>query len=723
MESTRPSAEIVSHHILATANFADARARVLKDGDTFAIFDHDGGIKSGRLGEQGIYHEGTRLLSGLRMDLEGRPLMFLGSTAGGDSGQLAMVLTNPDLVEDDRVRLPFGTLHFGLRTFLLRGVCYQQLRVKNHSTSRVDTWLSIAFAADFIDIFEVSGQKRTQRGTTLAADICSNQVRLRYLGLDGVLRQLTVQFTPLPAELSPSAAKLDLLLEPQQEAELLLTFACKGGLFDSQSLPFEQARNVMQAKVASYSSWSCHIQTSSGQTNAWIDRAVSDLRMMTTDLPTGPYPYAGLPWFNTPFGRDGIITALECLWLRPNLARGVLGYLASTQATAVIPAQDAEPGKILHETRQGEMAALGELPFSQYYGSADATPLFVLLAGAYYERTGDVAFAKSIWSHVEAALNWIDNYGDCDGDGFVEYRRASATGLVHQGWKDSDDAIFHSDGTPADGPIALSEVQAYVFAARRAAATLAKALGCAERAAQLNEAASALQQRFEDTFWSEKIGTYALALDGDKQPCLLRTSNAGHCLFAGIANPARALQVARSLLAEDAYSGWGIRTLATSEIRYNPMGYHNGSIWPHDNAIIARGLARYGLAEGAVQILNNLLEAGMHFDSDRMPELFCGFPRDPGEGPVFYPVACSPQAWAAGSVFLLLQAALGLEISAIEKQVSFTRPQLPRSLDELRVYNLEIAGATVDLLLVRRDHDVGVNVLRRDGNVQVIVVK
>ncbi|HWA99260.1 MAG TPA: amylo-alpha-1,6-glucosidase [Pirellulales bacterium] len=711
------------YHVLAASSVADERTRVLKHGDTFAVFDHYGDIKPGGLGEQGLYHEGTRFLSCWLLVLDGGRPFFLGSTVRDENDQLTVALTNPDLVHAGKVRVALGALHLALRKILWKATCYQQLRIKNHGLERVTFSLTVHFAADYADIYEVRGLKRKSRGEDLPAELTDERVILGYRGLDGVARRTELQFTPRPASLTDRACRFELVLDPQQELAINIAIGCHCQSVDRRLLAFDDARAEAEADLDRANAWSCHLQSSNAQVNAWISRAVSDLHMMTTELPTGPYPYAGVPWFNTPFGRDGIITALECLWLRPELARGVLAYLAATQATEIVPEQDAEPGKILHETRNGEMAALKEMPFGRYYGSVDATPLFVLLAGQYYERTADWAFIEQLWPHVEAALGWIDHYGDRDGDGFVEYQRQSGDGLVHQGWKDSDDAIYHADGSLATGPIALCEVQGYVFAARLAGATLAGALGLTHRATELTRQAEAIAKQFEQAFWSERLSTYALALDGEKRPCLVRSSNAGHCLFTGIASAEHAERVVRTLLGPDSLSGWGVRTIAAGEPRFNPMGYHNGSVWPHDNAMIAQGFARYGLAAEATRLFAGLFGASLYFDLHRMPELFCGFAKEAGEGPVLYPVACTPQAWAAASVFLLLQACLGLTVSGLDRHIYLDRPSLPGSLDELRVHNLDVNGSTVDLLLVRHKHDVGVSVLRRDGDIRVTATK
>jgi glycogen debranching enzyme len=368
------------------------------------------------------------------------------------------------------------------------------------------------------------------------------------------------------------------------------------------------------------------------------------------------------------------------------------------------------------------MAMLGEVPFRLYYGSVDSTPLFVLLAGLYAERTGDMATVAALWPAIEAALAWIDGPGDRDGDGFVEYLRATEEGLANQGWKDSLDAVFHADGRLAEGPIALAEVQAYVFAAKQLAAGCARKLGHVDRAVALERQAKDLAARFERAFWCPEIQMYAEALDGAKEPCRVRTSNAGQVLFTGIADPDRARMVAGALMGSDFFSGWGIRTVSRREVRYNPMSYHNGSIWPHDNALIALGFARYGVKQAIDRVFKGMFDAAAYMDFRRLPELFCGFRRSPARGPTLYPVACSPQAWSAATPFCLLQASLGLELDPAARQIRLRNPRLPPFLDEVILRNVTVQESSVDLIIHRRDNDVSLRVLRTQGGIEVSVV-
>jgi glycogen debranching enzyme len=711
------------YYIQAPSPVAEVQSRVLKQGDTFAVFDHHGDINPQALGQEGIYHEGTRFLSCFLLEVDGVRPLFLSSTIKDDNDVLAVDLTNPDVVGQGPLDIARGQLHLARLKFLWGGVCHERLSVQSYQSGPARVRLAFHFEADFADIFEVRGTPRRQRGQYLEPVRAGAGVVLAYRGLDQVTRRTRLRFTPAPAQLSGDTAVFELTLPPQGLAHIDLAVCCEHDGGRPANERFDEALFAAGSDWQTARRDACRVETSNERFNDWVNRATADLHMMTTRLPTGPYPYAGVPWFSTPFGRDGIITALQVLWLEPALARGVLAFLAATQATAVVPEQDAQPGKILHETRGGEMANLGEVPFGRYYGSVDATPLFVYLAGSYYERTADRAFVESIWPNVEAALGWIDQYGDADGDGLVEYARTSPSGLVHQGWKDSHDAVFHADGRDAEPPIALCEVQGYVYAARLAGARLAEVLGHEDRAEALCRQAGELRRQFGQRFWCEELSTYALALDGAKRPCRVRSSNAGQCLFTGIAEPAHARRVAGTLLHADSFSGWGVRTIAVGEARYNPMSYHNGSVWPHDNSLIAYGLARYHLKRPVLDILTGQFDASLFMELHRLPELFCGFARRTGSGPTLYPVACSPQAWAAAAVFLLVQSSLGLSVRGGEPQVHFSFPLLPPFLREVRILNLKVGEAAIDLLLQRHGHDVGINVLRREGQVEVHMVK
>lgn len=701
----------------------DEHNRVLKHAETFAVFDSFGNIQRIGLGEQGIYHDGTRHLSRFDLRIHGRRPLLLSSTVKEDNALLAVDLTNPDYLVDGQVVLPRNQVHFFRCTFLWNGASYEKLRLRNYSLSPVEIRFSFQFAADFADIFEVRGLKRERRGEMQPPVVREDRVELSYRGLDNVVRRTTVGFSPTPQLIHADSAEFHEILPAHSEKSWYITVLCNVPHAVIEPDGYARAMDAAAEEAHSFRSLDAGIHTANEQFNDWLQRSSADLYLMVSPTRHGFYPYAGVPWFSTVFGRDGIITAFEYLWVNPLLAKGVLGYLAAHQATTSNAEQDADPGKILHETRRGEMAALQEIPFGCYYGSVDATPLFVALAGAYYERTADLDFIKAIWPNVRAALNWIDAYGDLDHDGFVEYARRSAHGLVTQGWKDSFDSVFHADGAIAEGPIALCEVQGYVYAAKRAGAQLAELLGDRVFADKLYEQSEQLRQRFEDEFWCEELSTYALALDGAKQPCRVRTSNPGHCLFTGIVSRERAKRVAATLLNETSFSGWGVRTVATTEARYNSMSYHNGSVWPHDNAILAAGLARYGFSNQVMAIANGLYDMSRFVDLHRMPELLCGFPRRPGEGPTLYPVACAPQSWAAGTVFLLLQSLLGLTIDAPRRQIRFTRPVMPESIDRMWIRNLRVGDASVDLSIERFSSDVGVELLGRHGELEIITVK
>jgi len=710
-------------YIPATASLQERRPRTLKHGDTFGVFDHNGDALFGPGSPEGIYHRDTRHLSHLYLSIDGMRPTLLSSTARDDNAVLVCDLTNPEITDGEGRRLvPQDILQIRRTRFLWNARIYERIALHNYDIRPRRFRVQIDYAADFGDIFEVRGAERPRRGRCHTPSVEAEAVTLAYEGLDERRRETRLHFEPAPTEIGADRAVFAVELAPNERKTLFLEIRCGVG-YGARSprrgffAGFRDARRALRTATGRAAS----VASSNEVLNETLRRSVSDLYMLITDTPQGPYPYAGIPWFSAVFGRDALITALETLWLDPAIARGVLRHLAATQATRTDEAADAEPGKILHEMRFGEMAELNEVPFGCYYGSVDSTPLFVMLAGAYLERTGDLETALELWPSVEAALTWLDTHGDRDGDGFIEYDRRNDGGLVNQGWKDSNDSVFHEDGALAEGSVALVEVQAYAYGAWRAAALMARRLKRRrEEVTAMTQRASELRRRFDQAFWDEALGTYVLALDGHKRPCRVRSSNAGHALLTGIALPERASRTVRGLMEPSSYSGWGIRTIATTEARYNPMSYHNGSVWPHDNALIGAGMARYGYRGDTARILQGLFEASTYIDLKRLPELICGFPRLRSHGPTFYPVACAPQAWAAASILSLVQSCLGLGFDPDNSSIVFDQPMVPAFADDITLRRLSLGAGRLDAHFGKANNEVAVSVLSRSGGVRAL---
>ena len=707
-------------YIAATGPSSRPR-HTMKEGDTFAVVDSHSDIGASAGGPDGLFNHDTRFLSHFELLIHGMQPLLLGSRMRDDNVSLSVDLTNPDVYRDGKIVLPKDTIHIVRTTYIWAGVAHQRVHISNHGNAEIDFTLSMLFDCDFCDLFEVRGTRRAARGTMQDPSIGDGHVVFAYTGLDGRVRKSALCFEPAPPRLVQGAATYIVSLKGGASRTIFFSAECHG---DEVPKPETFMKGFVSAnrREKSVSRGVATVESSNNIFNEVMCRSAADLGMLLTETPQGRYPYAGIPWYSTTFGRDGIITALQMLWCSPGIAKGVLQRLAAFQAMTVDPLADAEPGKILHEMRGGEMAALREVPFGLYYGAVDSTPLFVVLAGLYLERTDDLATVRQLWPAIERALAWMDGPGDRDKDGFLEYARADRKGLRNQGWKDSFDSVFHADGRLAEGPIALVEVQAYAYAARKLGASCARRLGQMLKAQALDLQAERLAERFEEAFWCDDIGTYAIALDGAKNPCRVRTSNAGQVLWTGIARPDRARRVAEGLMTADFFSGWGIRTVAKGEPRYNPMSYHDGSVWPHDNSLIALGMARYGLVSHAERVFDGLFAASSYMDLRRLPELFCGFRRRRGAAPTLYPVACAPQAWASAAPFLMLQAVLGLELDPTTRSIRFRNPCMPRFAESITLHNLGFEDACVDVMLRRMGEHVAMRVLRNHGAIQVSMV-
>ena len=694
--------------------------QVIKEDDAFLLADERGDVPAGAAGGLGLYTCDTRFLSRFELRVNGAAPLVLQSEAERNFAARILLMNAPvadgacypGLARDSVTLERLRAIH--------RGVLYERLTVTNHHHAAQVVEVTYHLDADFADIFVVRGFRGARTGSVTSRSADAYGLRIRYRGIDGLERETRVRFSEPAAvwddghrfrfHLGPGSSRsLTLTVEPIVERVLAAVVAdAPAGTLAGGRAPSDRCHKRTSAGHAgdlgrslddvladleqSYRTWQQalpRVESGHAVFDRVLERGLADLRMLTTDLGDGPLAVAGVPWFAVPFGRDSLITALQALPFQPELARGTLRTLARLQGTRVDPWRAEEPGKIPHEVRFGELANTGQIPFGRYYGTVDATPLFLILAAEFYRWTADRAFAESLKPHVEAALDWIERYGDADGDGFIEYPGARGGGLINQGWKDSGDSVIHRDGTLAQGPIALCEVQGYVYEALRQWSRIFTEWGDVQRAARLEERAARLKQRFAEAFWMEDEGFVALALDGAKRRVAVVTSNPGHLLLTDLLDRDKADRVARRLLEPDLFSGYGIRTMSARERAYNPVSYHNGSVWPHDNSLIAWGLARHGHHEAVHRILAGILAVAEQAEYNRLPELWCGFPAEPGRRFVPYPVACSPQAWAAGAPLLLLRALLGLEPD-VPGGVIRLRPVLPAWLGELRVLDLRL---------------------------------
>ncbi|MPS49406.1 glycogen debranching N-terminal domain-containing protein [Methylobacillus sp.] len=680
---------------LETSHASHEAPFVLKAKDSFIVMSSLGDIGGA---SEGLFIDDTRMLSRLSVRLENQRPVLLSAAISEDNVMFISHQTNPELVLPRQVLLP-GTLHLERRCLLYDNQLHIRLALENFGTTAVDLSLQLGWQADFVDMFEIRGQRRMRRGQRSRSEISPRHVTMAYEGLDRQQRRSVISFSQAPDSLTEESANFRLHLAPRERWELVLSVDRKPHRASPDA--FMKAERKARRQMHRRTMRGAQLHADNPLFSRWLQRARADLALLTSDLPTGPYPYAGIPWFSTPFGRDAIITALQTLWIDPSLAEGVLRYLAEHQSEETSAFRDAQPGKIMHETRKGEMAAMNELPFARYYGGVDTTPLFIMLAGAWYRRTGDRKGLEQLWPALLAAIRWVEERLEENHAGLLSYQRAEDSGLQNQGWKDSADAVSHADGSLASPPIALLEVQGYAWRALQDMADMSKAIDHSPGlAARWESLAEKLRLQVEERFWMENRQFYGLALDGKDTLCEVEGSNAGHLLWSGLPASDRAYHVIQKLLAPAFNSGWGIRTLSEQEIRYNPGAYHNGSVWPHDVAICAAGMARYGEREGVRQLLDNLFEAALCF-SLRLPELFCGFSRTRGEQPVLYPVACQPQAWASGAVFMLLQAALGLEIDATGHCVRIVRPQLPSGVNQLTLRHLQVGGEFISVTFQR----------------------
>src|ERR671918_390438 len=694
-----------------------SRVLAIKEGETFCYSDTEGNLDDRPGFGLGLYSRDTRFLSHFKMRISGRDPILLSSSA--ERAYMCYVdVTNPDLYDDGRIAVPQQTLNIR-RMRAVSGRIYERIRMKHYNSFAVAYDVEFEMGADFADLFEVRGLSRERRGHHDPPTVDEHSAEFSYVGEDEVRRSTRVAFGQAPArvEIRGDLIFVAFRVELGPHETRVLAFTVEPSVAE-EAPPEKEFDAAVHELRRSYEDWErecTQIRTDNELFDQLLTQGLRDLRALYTSMDGNGVIAAGIPWFVAPFGRDTLIASHQLLMVNPRPARESLRVLASLQGTEVDDWRDEEPGKILHEIRRGELATSGYVPHTPYYGSVDATPWFLILLAQYFRWTGDVEFVQEMLPAVEAALTWINEYGDLDGDGFVEYRSRSKRGLRNQGWKDSWDSVVHADGRLAEPPIALVEVQGYVYMAKQRTADVFASIGDRERAVRLREEATLLRKRFNDAFWMEDEQYFAGALDGDKRHVRTVMSNPGHALYCDIVDREKADHLAKRLFQPDMFSGWGIRTMSKSATAYNPMSYHNGSVWPHDNALIAAGLKRYGYVDATNRIATAMFDAAIHSDYMRLPELFCGFTRRTPSRPVQYPVACSPQAWAAGAPFLLLQAMLGVSALAHENLLTVNKPHLPRWLNQVELRNLRVGNSMLSLIFRREGETTGFSLLAKEG--------
>ncbi|WP_124727446.1 glycogen debranching N-terminal domain-containing protein [Staphylospora marina] len=682
--------------------------QLIKDGEVFLFSDPEGTVPGGNAEGYGLWRRDMRHLSTLEWELEGVGLVTLSSEARGARGKTRY--TNLEVKSGDEVLFWRESLEIIRERWIDGSVLHDRFRLTNLDRRQLRSHMVIRVDADFADMFTVRGFAGGKTGNKRQSECGHSSVRFVYEGVDGLVRRTSVSVDTDAETDEEGRFRIPVLLEPGESMSVTLSVVSSEGDESPEVLSPDESFLRVLRKEEQWRTSCPEAETDSVAFKGMLETALGDFRMLLTDAGDGELPVAGLPWFAVPFGRDSLIAAWQALPVRPELALAVIRTMARHQGSRLDPWRDEEPGKIMHEIRRGELANSGQVPFTPYYGSIDSTPLFLILMAEYWRFTGDFETIRTFADHARRAFEWMDRHGDPDGRGYTSYVRKSEKGIDNQGWKDSADSVVHKDGRLAEAPISLCEVQGYVYMARTRWAELFRLLGDEETANRLREQAEDLKRRFADDFWMEDESFVALALDKDRRKVGAVTSNPGHLLMTGILDPDKGARVGRRLLESDLFSGWGIRTMSDREKAYNPMSYHNGSVWPHDNSLILLGLLETGMTDEAARLMAGLIRSASCFGDYRLPELFCGYGENEGN-PVPYPVACSPQAWAAGAAFVLLRAMAGMFPDPVRKQVELA-PVLPEGVNRLLIRRLKVGEGELDLALVRSEAGVHVSVLR-----------